>query len=90
MLIRPFCPKKIALSCSYTPLIESRVLLILTVDRIRFGRDHDPDCEILSLEHLVSVPSANVDIGLRQDEILFKIAERVKSKPPHINHINYR
>lgn len=41
-------------------------------------------------EFLVPVPPANLSTGLRQDEILFKIAERVKSKSPHLNYISYR
>lgn len=45
---------------------------------IRFGRDHDPDCELL---HPPDVPQTNSErIGIRQDEVLYKIAERVKSK----------
>lgn len=45
---------------------------------IRFGRDHDPDCELLP-----SLPGRQTNhdpAGIRQDELLYKIAERVKSE----------
>lgn len=45
---------------------------------IRFGRDHDPDCESLSSLHRRQ--TNHKPAGIRQDELLYKIAERVKSK----------
>lgn len=50
---------------------------------IRFGRDHDPDCEHLSHTAEPLRPRQETDhatLGIRQDELLYKIAERVKSK----------
>jgi DIM1 family U5 snRNP protein len=52
---------------------------------IRFGRDHDPDCKSplsasapdrKNKEHSLTRP---LHAGIRQDELLYKIAERVKS-----------
>ena len=46
---------------------------------IRFGRDHDPDCESLPSLH-DHAQTNHLRAGIRQDEVLYKIAERVKSK----------
>ena len=46
---------------------------------IRFGRDHDPDCELLPSLH-DHAQTNHLRAGIRQDEVLYKIAERVKSK----------
>lgn len=45
---------------------------------IRFGRDHDPDCELPPLSRRRSTNHQST--GIRQDEVLYKIAERVKSE----------
>jgi len=45
---------------------------------IRFGRDHDPDCELHPLSGRRRTNHQST--GIRQDEVLYKIAERVKSK----------
>lgn len=47
---------------------------------IRFGRDHDPDCEYLKLIPLTPIIRLTHETGIRQDELLYKIAERVKSQ----------
>lgn len=47
---------------------------------IRFGRDHDPDCELSP--SLRCRTTNHLSTGIRQDEVLYKIAERVKSESP--------
>jgi DIM1 family U5 snRNP protein len=51
---------------------------------IRFGRDWDPDCKSQSLIHPLSPSISSVDTdpfssGMRQDEVLYRIADRVKN-----------
>ncbi|KAL4785642.1 mitosis protein DIM1-domain-containing protein [Aspergillus varians] len=46
---------------------------------IRFGRDHDVDCKFHPGFFCVYVRDANFPPGMRQDEVLFKLAERVKN-----------
>ena len=59
---------------------------------IRFGRDHDPDCESTASPS-PSSHGRNTNqfhfLGIRQDEVLYKIAERVKSKCRHVSGRKY-
>jgi hypothetical protein len=47
---------------------------------IRFGRDHDPDCKCLRRHSERRSKLMLERPGIRQDEVLYKIAERVKSE----------
>ena len=45
---------------------------------IRFGRDWDPDCKYKQLQGSTSYHAHSV-LGMRQDEVLYRIADRVKN-----------
>lgn len=53
----------------------------MAIQVIRFGRDHDVDCKFTSPSFICG--SVNFHPGMRQDEVLFKLAERVKRKSTH-------
>ncbi|EEP78538.1 mitosis protein dim1 [Uncinocarpus reesii 1704] len=46
---------------------------------IRFGRDWDKDCRPYHPDLLISFQSSNSRPGMAQDEVLYKVADRVKN-----------